>query len=375
MKKSLFVLIVFLLIFNCVFPNKNADKEKFRKELSKLDKKIQNIQKEKDSILNQIYKIELKYEKVLINKRKINYDLRDISEQIKIKLNEQKSLKRKIYRTKDKIKKILRVLYKQGSNKHIRVFLNTKNINRLFKNYKFFEALISYNNKEIVSFRKSIEKLLKVRKELLQKNEQKLKAKQEIEKNILQLKAIKSNKLSLISKINNDRIKYIKLRDELKQEFSKFKDKIIDKVRIVELNSDIEIDKLKGKLIWPVKGKIITQFGKQKSTKFDTYVINTGIEIKPKTSQKRIKSIYSGNVVFADYWKGYGKLIVIQHSKNFLSFYGHCEKFLKKNGSFVNNGEDIAIIGDTGSANIKSLYFEIRKSLVAQDPIKWLKRK
>lgn len=183
------------------------------------------------------------------------------------------------------------------------------------------------------------------------------------------------NKLNLISKINNDRDRYIKLRNELKHEFVRFKDKIIDKIKPIIINSDIELDRLKGKFLWPVNGKLITQFGKQKSTKFNTYVINTGIEIKPRDSQERIKTIYSGNVVFADYWKGYGKLIVIQHSKNFLSFYGHCEKFLKIKDEYVKEGEYIAIVGDTGSANAKSLYFEIRKNLTAQNPIKWLKKR
>jgi murein DD-endopeptidase MepM/ murein hydrolase activator NlpD len=245
----------------------------------------------------------------------------------------------------------------------------------LFRNYKFFESLISFNNKEINAFRVDIKKLVDIKKDLSLKNKSKQTDKLEVEKKILNLRQIKRNKLVLIRKINNDKGKYTKLKDELEHEFLKFNNSLMGENKVKNIVSDSEIEELKGMFTWPIKGEVITQFGKQKSTKFNTYIINTGIEIKPKTSQNKISTIYSGNIVFSDYWKGYGKMIVVQHSKHFLSFYGHCKDFLKKKGDSVNEGEKIAIIGDTGSANVKSLYFEIRKNMVAQNPIKWLAKK
>lgn len=373
---KLFFIVYFGLFFiSTLYPDKKSESAVIQKKLDTIELKIKEINKEKDSILNQIYKIELRYEKELLKKNKLQSEISVLSKQIEEKKSEEKELEISINNSKEKIKKILRVLYKQGSNKHIRVFLNTKNINRLFKNYKFFEALISFNNKEIINFRSDIKNLITIKQELFTKNKQKQISRSEVIKKINKLRMIKRNKLSLIKKINNDKEQYTKLKDELEKEFLKFNDRIIKNIKKKVMISDDEIAKLKGKLIWPVKGKLITSFGKQKSTKFDTYVINTGIEIKPAGSRNKVKSIYSGNVVFADYWKGFGKLIVVQHSKNFLSFYGHCEKFLKNNGETVNKGELIAIVGDTGSTNTKSLYFEIRKDLKAKNPLNWLEKR
>ncbi len=374
MKYFLCYLIISGFTVGTVFTDNKNDALKIQKEIDKIDLKIEEIKKNKNSVLNQIYKVELRYEKELLKKNKLRFEIRDLTKQIKVKISEEKNLSERINKSREKIKKILRVLYKQGSNKHIRVFLNTKNIDRLFKNYKFFESLISFNNKEIVNFRADIKKLLIIKEDLSLKNKQKQISKTEIEKKISNLRRIKKNKLILIKKINNDKEKYTKLKYELEQEFLKFNKEISTKTSESIHISDSEINKLKGKFIWPVKGKLITKFGKHKSTKFNTYVINTGIEIKPINNQNKIKSIYAGNIVFAGNWKGYGKLIAVQHSKNFISFYGHCEKFLKQKGAIVKKGESIAIVGDTGSANTKSLYFEIRKDLIAKDPIKWLKK-
>jgi septal ring factor EnvC (AmiA/AmiB activator) len=86
-----------------------------------------------------------------------------------------------------------------------------------------------------------------------------------------------------------------------------------------------------------------------------------------------IKAVYFGEVIYADYFMGgYGNLMIIEHAKNFHSLYGHCEKFLKKPGDKVKEGETIALVGDTGSIDGKSLHFEIRKNLKSQDPLNWL---
>jgi septal ring factor EnvC (AmiA/AmiB activator) len=136
----------------------------------------------------------------------------------------------------------------------------------------------------------------------------------------------------------------------------------------------IDLKQIKGRLNWPIKGKVISSFGKKKSTRFDTYIVDNGIEIRPSDSDK-VKAVYSGDVLFADYYKGYGNLIIIQHSRDLHSLYGHCEKFLKKKGESVTAGDIIAIVGDTGSTLGKSLYFEIRNQLKSQNPLKWLHKK
>jgi septal ring factor EnvC (AmiA/AmiB activator) len=184
--------------------------------------------------------------------------------------------------------------------------------------------------------------------------------------------SLKYSKMALIRKINNDRGQYMRLLDELEAEAAQLNKLIYGKPLKRRLGV-IDLDRIKGKLNWPIKGKVVSFFGKKRSTKFDTYIINNGIKIKPGSSD-RVRSVYPGEVVFADYYKGYGNLIIIQHAKNLYTLYGHCEKMYKQTGDNVNKGEVISLAGDSGSTYGKSLYFEIRTDLKPQDPLKWLRR-
>ena len=108
--------------------------------------------------------------------------------------------------------------------------------------------------------------------------------------------------------------------------------------------------------IWPVKGKILNQFGSQAPGFF-----NDGINIssKPGTIVKASldgEIVYSGNEI-----PGYGNLILIKHSQNWITAYAHLDKIIKLKGKMVKKGETIGLVGNTGNVKEVQLHFEIRK--------------
>jgi septal ring factor EnvC (AmiA/AmiB activator) len=125
----------------------------------------------------------------------------------------------------------------------------------------------------------------------------------------------------------------------------------------------------KGKLPWPVKGKVLHSFG----TKQTGQVNWKGMVIQAKYGES-IKSVYSGTVVFADYLRGYGLVVLLDHGKGDMTLYGYNQTLLKKEGDKVSAGETIALAGDTGGQSSSSLYFEIRRNSKVQNPKSWLKR-
>lgn len=131
--------------------------------------------------------------------------------------------------------------------------------------------------------------------------------------------------------------------------------------------------KKKGKLPWPVEGKIITRFGVQKHPQFKTITMNNGIEISPEKTGIIVKSIHPGKVVYADYFKGYGNLVIIDHGMTYYSLYGHCSDFLVKKGEFVKTQHAIAFVGDFGSLEGITLYFELRFKTKPLNPLQWLR--
>ena len=87
-----------------------------------------------------------------------------------------------------------------------------------------------------------------------------------------------------------------------------------------------------------------------------------------------VKAIDSGKVVFADWLRGYGLMVLIDHGKGDMTLYGYNQNLMKKEGDKVRAGETIAVVGDSGGQDRPSLYFEIRRNSKAQNPRSWLKR-
>jgi len=131
----------------------------------------------------------------------------------------------------------------------------------------------------------------------------------------------------------------------------------------------------KGKLAWPLEGRVITPFGFEKHPDFNTVVMNKGVEISPAKGRSLILSVHAGKVVYADYFQGYGNLLIVDHGMTYYTLYGHCAEFLAAVGDMVRAGQPLAVVGDTGSLKGECLYFELRFKTKALDPLQWLKRR
>jgi len=291
---------------------------------------------------------------------------------IRKKEAEKKRLKKEVERSKISIKKSVRILNKIGKAGNFKIFSNIKNINQMFKNYHLFVSLINKKIGEIKNIRVLLARLDTVREELEKEKSRLNRLKRSQRKKINEILAAKKVKTDFVNKLNTDRKKHLDMLSELKAEAKRLTNLLKEKVNVFDL-PDLDLKTIRGNLRWPIEGKVISKFGKKRSTRFNTYVFNNGIEIKPSGSMK-IRAVFDGVIIFMDYFKGYGEIIIVQHSSELLSIYGHCSRFLKKKGDYILAGNEIGIAGDSGSTSGKSLYFEIRKNTVAEDPLKWLKK-
>jgi len=129
----------------------------------------------------------------------------------------------------------------------------------------------------------------------------------------------------------------------------------------------------KGALAMPVKGGIISKFGSRTGTDDNTFTFQTGIDIRAERGEP-VRCVFRGEVLYADWLKGYGNLIIVNHGDNYYTLYAHMEELFKKKGDVVEDHEVIATTGDTGSIRGAFLHFEVRHHGKPVDPLKWLKK-
>lgn len=129
-------------------------------------------------------------------------------------------------------------------------------------------------------------------------------------------------------------------------------------------------EQLKGKLTLPVMGEVVNKFG---SARPDSTVLWRGLLLRAASGQP-VKSVAAGRVVFADWLRGFGNLLIIDHGKGYMSLYGNNETLYKQVGDILRGGDTVAAVGNSGGNENSGVYFELRHRGVPLDPINWIAR-
>ena len=142
----------------------------------------------------------------------------------------------------------------------------------------------------------------------------------------------------------------------------------------MELIGSVPFKELKGKLPWPIEGKVISRFGTYQNPNLKTVTENTGIDIHGSEGTE-VKSIYDGIVTTVTYIRGYGNTVILDHGDGFYSVYTHVTDVEVEENSYVNARDIIAHVGDSGSLEGTKLHFEIWGNKDKLNPELWLQKR
>ena len=361
---------------------------KIKKEINQLDRNIKkNIEAKKDlsSELKQKEKKISKTRKALYNiKKEFKSNKKKIG-----KLNIQLlKLEKKIKIKKELLSSRLYQAYTKGSPGYLQMYLDGINPSQIPRESYYIGYYSKQQDIEINAIKKSY-KEIEVTKKLTNKTLKKIASlKKRKEKNAKKLQKQKKEKAKVIKKINKKLFSQKKKKQKLAQNEKKlttiFK-ALIKKIKADAANKSskkikadnksipdskfdgIDFRKLKRKLKLPVKGKIINKFNSKRK---DTGAAWKGLFIKAKEGSD-VYAIATGKVVFSDWIKGFGNIIIIDHGKGYMSLYGNNSSLLKESNDIVNGGSVIAIVGNSGGNSTNGLYYELRKNSKPFDPLKW----
>ena len=413
MFKWLFVLALGFLgisFSNASFAVKKIDVAK--EDLSDLHEKIQALKKELDSN-QEAHKDatdELKDSETAISSA--NKKLRDINQKQKKNKNKLNSLKKEslnlnenLNQQQQQLSSLLRQQYMHGGHSYSQLILQNKNPSEIARNVKYFTYIAKQHAKVIDNMQGSLVQVKKLNLKTAATLQEvaDLKTKQVAEKAELeQQKQQKSKVVNTLSKqISAQRNEIDKLkRDEkslsnLVERLAKIIPKKIKKMaKKKQLNKVENIDEtpsqtlakneetptdaysgsnfsaLKGKLRLPVRGDVTNRFG---AARADTGVTWKGLFIKAAEGNE-VKTVADGRVVFADWMRGFGNMIIVDHGNGYMSLYGNNQAILKTVGDEVNAGDSIASVGNSGGNESNGLYYELRRQSKPFDPMSWSAR-
>lgn len=183
--------------------------------------------------------------------------------------------------------------------------------------------------------------------------------------------------------IENNKKRLKKLQEEIDRLKSSAKElnnlvKKLEKKSPYKTSAHTYIDIPKKSLPWPIKGKIISYFGKEYVNDLKTWIVREGIRIKANAGYS-VKPVMAGEVIYCGEFRNYGKIVIVRHEDNIFTTYGLLSSINVKNGDKVDINTDIGMVGedlqavDTETNDKNVLYFEIRSGSDALNPMDWLK--
>lgn len=335
--------------------------------------KIERAKKREHSTLEELDEINKKVTSVEVAFRKQKTRINQIEAEIKKVGDDISANTGSIEKGKILIKRKLQAMQKYGEPRDIlTVLTGVEDIAGVMRRWKYLEKVALYERKVIAGYADNISHLeerenhLKSLRAELKKEEDRIKLTGEA------LKEKRRDKAILLASFKKEKSENEKMLGEL-QESSKRLLNIIKKLDEKETYAGKGFAALKGKLLWPVNGRLAIPYGSQKDSRFNTPVFRNGIYISTEDTSAR--AVYDGKVVFADWFKGYGNLVIINHGNGHHTLYANLSEIFLKVGDIIKTSSIIGRIGESGILNAPSLYFEIRYKGKPLDPMQWLKRK
>lgn len=264
-------------------------------------------------------------------------------------------------------------LYKLNMLGEMNLLASSSSLYDLLQRKSALEKILKYDYHII---KKIVEKKLQLKGLLDQLNAQKTKKvilKTRYQATINRLEREKANRQQILSEIKMEKANRLATIKYMKKASIKL-DRTIHRLRRGERggsNNLNEFSTFQGLLKMPVTGMIIGKYGKYIEARSGVASFRNGIEIKSEQGAP-IRAVFSGKTIYSSWLKGYGNVIIISHGGNFHTVYAHAEELFRSKGEHVETGEVIATVGDTGSMNGPSLYFEIRNHGNSVDPLEWI---
>jgi len=323
----------------------------------------------------------------------LGHDLRGVESNLGRTGLEIRKVTEEANRKKVEIERRLSSLYKAGELGAVRMFFSAESFPQLAENIRYMKSILENDKRIFTEYNQKIDQLKSLKTDLERDALKKEHIKTGIEQKKREIEEEKSKKAAYLGKVRQDRKSYETSLKELQANAGRLQTMItrLNALSRRKLSSrhekpgtklkpraelppvpDRGFGSQKGRMSLPVRGEIIESYGKHKHPEFDSFTFSKGLSISAPSGTD-IKAVYEGTVIFADYFKGFGNMIIVDHGGGYFTLYAHASRLAKKVGAEVARHETIGAVGDVDSSKGSMLYFEIRHQGKPVDPAGWVR--
>ncbi|MDG1473432.1 MAG: peptidoglycan DD-metalloendopeptidase family protein [Porticoccaceae bacterium] len=348
-------------------------------ELSDLKSAIKTVQRniateslKHTALEKELQSIEVKHSKISSKVGELSRKINIIKNRISTRQREKSQLKKSIERQEQVITEELLSAHKIGDQEPIKLLLNQEDPQKIARIFKYYDYFLKARSEKIDSYSRDVSTLTKIIQEINRQKLDLIGAKNSLKIQQTDLKNSATIREKTLTKIkgtlDSDEANLAHLKKQRAQ-LEILLHEVQEAVENIVLPQNMQpFASKKGTLTWPITGLLIDQFGSRRKgpIRSQGWLISSAIG-------NPVTAVHAGRVVFSDYLRGFGLLLIIDHSDGYMTLYGHNQELLKDTGGWVMANETIARSGNTGGLSSPALYFEIRQQGKPKNPKFWLK--
>ncbi|ERI53328.1 peptidase M23 [Pseudomonas sp. EGD-AK9] len=379
--------------------------EAARQDVAELKKLLEKLQQEKSGVQQQLKKTETEMGALEGQVKELQRELKGSEQEIQRLDQEKKKLQSARTEQQRLIAIQARAAYQSGRQEYVKLLLNQQNPEKFSRTLTYYDYLSQARLEQLAAFNETLRQLANVEQEIANHQAQLQAQKAGLDERHAKLAEARKERQQALAKLNSEfasRDQRLKARQQEQAELGRVL-KTIEETLARQAREAEEARKrallaqqaeqtrpgnpppsgpqvssgatyggpfanARGKLPWPVDGRLVARYGTPRGgdarTKWDGVLIGA-----PAGSQ--VRAVHGGRVVFADWLRGAGLLVILDHGNGYLSLYGHNQNLLKNAGDLVKAGEAIATVGTSGGQDTPALYFAIRQQGRPSDPAQW----
>ena len=357
-----------------------SDEEKARSELRDLQRDIAKIQRDISSATTRRDKLQRQLKTAEVELGELQREASRTQQAIRDGKNELASLEQQLAdleksrdQQKARIATELKAAWQMGQEGQVKVLLNQESPHTVARVMGYYRYFFQARHEILEAYRETLRELQALEERIDVSLSRLAEQRETLQTQQTRLTSAQGNREEALAQLNasiDSTSSQLKQKQSDRKELESLMRAIEETVDRLELPSNYQAFKsARGNMPWPLKGKASNRFGRPRN---EGKMRWQGITI-PAKEGATVRAIHHGRVVYADWLRGSGLLLIIDHGDSYMSLYAHNQSLLKDVGEWVSAGTPISTVGSTGGQERNALYFEVRHNGVPADPAKWCK--
>jgi septal ring factor EnvC (AmiA/AmiB activator) len=356
--------------------NKTQQLEKLKARINRLRENLKKVAGARDEQSSALQRTEQKIGDISRRIRVLGQSLKRQQRRMSELEQQRADARLRLDQHRQVMERQIRAAYAMGRQEKIKILLNQQDPSVVSRVMVYYDYLNRARLEQIGLVKQGLIQLNEIEREIVAEEQrlQQLQAKQEVEKH--QLELAQAGRQKVIAGLDRELKDTGKELEGLKENEKQLQSLLSNLQQALE---DIPLDQTdahnpfktrKGKLPWPSKGRLAASFGSAKASgklRWDGVLIAA-------PEGREVRSVHHGRVAFADWLRGFGLLLIIDHGDGYMTLYGYNQSLFKETGEWVEPGEVVAQVGRSGGRSLSGVYFGIRHNGKPKDPKRWCRR-